>query len=415
MLVNNWLKVWEQHPDVFLVQNWQECSAEKRKDLRLPQQYSYFFGGETALRVGIVASHNLPKEEEFLLAGLLWANRLSNGARTVIYFVAPDFSPFLIQALAKIGGVINAKAVYWRERLSPSLYPIPEVPSGIINKRLEVGERKPNWLKWQQELNPVAQQQLSVVKAFFEGLRSRGVRPELKNQTISYMWGNIEIAEIKRKGKKIEITTKVKWLKDELKAQDLYRQGWVDASCELNKEFCQAVLEILCLLEEQTKKGQLKPIDRLALWLHQGGGVLSSLWGEPKQWPWLPRDRSESWVTELGQWFYFEGNGQISVVCPILHKPLIKAIQAVYLSCVLEKSTLLNLDKAKTNYFWDMQVNWLTTKDLAEELRLCLSWLKCPEKYQIWTLPENWEEEGLNELVCCNRPAQARTIDQYTV
>lgn len=149
-------------------------SCRKRKDLRLPQQYNYFFGGETALRVGIVVSQTLLKEEEFLLAGMLWANRLSNGARTVIYFVAPDFSPFLLHALSKIGGLINAKAVYWRERLSPSLYLIPEAPSGA-QKRISVGERRPNWLKWRQELNPVAQHQLFVVKSFFvQACRSRG-------------------------------------------------------------------------------------------------------------------------------------------------------------------------------------------------------------------------------------------------
>ncbi|SHN82095.1 hypothetical protein [Desulfitobacterium chlororespirans] len=411
--MNNWLEIWEQHPDVFIAQNWQECPAEKRKDLRLPQQYSYFFGGETALRVGIVASQILPKEEEFLLAGMLWANRLSNGARTVIYFIAPDFSPFLLHALAKMGGLINAKAVYWRERLSPSLYLIPEAPSGG-QKRIAVGERRPNWLKWRQELNPVAQHQLFVVKGFFDKLAQRGVRCELKPLTISYLRGNIEIAEIKRKGKKFELTTKLKGLKHDEKAQSLLRQGWVDASGELNSEFCTAILTILDDLEEKERKGQLKPKDQLSLWLYQGGGILSSLWGAPKDWPWLPKDRSESWIAELGQWHYFEGNGQISVICPILDKPLTQASQAILLSSVLEKSTLLHPDKTKTNTAWDMQIHWLTLKDFEEELRLWLSWLKYPERYQVWILPNDWQAEGLNELVCRSAPYRERIIDEYS-
>ena len=411
--MKNWLKIWEQHPDVFIAQNWQECSAEKRKDLRLPQQYSYFYGGETALRVGIVASETLPKEEEFLLAGILWANRLSNGARTVIYFIAPDFSPFLLHALSKIGGLINAKAVYWRERLSPSLYLIPETPAGV-SKRISVGERRPNWLKWRQELNPVAQHQLSVVKEFFDKLAYRRIRPELKPQTISYMWGNIEIAEIKRKGKKIELTTKVKWLKDEAMAQSLLRQGWVGTSGELNNEFCDAVMRLIEILEEKERNGQLKPQDRLSLWLYQGGGILSSLWGSPKEWPWLPKDRSEAWISDLAQWFYFEGNGQISVICPILNKPLVKASQAILLSSVLERSTLLQLDKNKNNNSWDMQIHWLTLKELEEELRLCLSWLKYPEKFQVWTLPNKWYTEGLDEIMCRGKVYQDKIMDEYS-
>lgn len=402
--MSNWLEIWEQHPDVFIVQNWQVCSAEKRKDLRLPQQFSYFFGGETALRVGIVVSPTLPKEEEFLLAGMLWANRLSNGARTVIYFIAPDFSPFLLHALSKIGGLINAKAVYWRERLSPSLYLIPDSIPGV-HKRISVGERRPNWLKWRQELNPVAQHQLSVVKGFFDKLIDRGVRSELKPQTISFMWGNIEIAEIKRKGKKFDLMTKVKWEKNGEKAQTLQRQGWVDASGELNNEFCGAVLQILDILEEKERHGQLKARDRLSLWLYQGNGILSSLWGAPKEWPWLPKDRSETWVSDLGQWFYFEGNGQISVICPILDKPLTQASQAILLSSVLERSTLLNPEKSKSPNSWDLQIHWLTLKELEDELRLWLSWLKVPERYQVWTLPSHWQTEGLNELVCRSYPS----------
>lgn len=408
----NWLEVWEHHPDVFIVQNWQECSPEKKKDLRLPSQFSYFFGGETALRVGIVASQTLLKEEEFLLAGMLWANRLSNGARAVIYFVAPDFSPFLLNTFSKIGGRINAKGVYWRERLSPSLYLIPDPTSGI-HKKITIGERKPNWLKWEQELNPVAQHQLSVVKGFFDQLVDRGVRYELKPQTISFMWGNIEIAEIKRRGKKFDLVTKAKWEKDGLIAQSLQRQGWVDASGELDSEFCSAVQRILEILEEKERAGQLKPKERLALWLYRGNGILSSLWGTPREWPWLPKDRSETWISDLGQWFYFEGNGQISVVCPIIDKPLSQASSAILLSSVLENTSLLNFDKCKSGENWDLRIHWLTSKEIEEELRLWLTWLKSPEKYQIWILPQNWQIEGLNELVCRSNTYREEVYKDY--
>lgn len=395
----NWPKIWEHHPDIFIAQNWQECTEEKKKELRLPTGYSYYSGGETALRVGIIATDTLPKEEEFFLAGLLWANRLSNGVPTVIYFIAPDFSPFLLQAFAKVGGTINAKGVYWREKLTPSLYLIPEGGAGY-QKKLTLGERKPHWKKWQMDLNPVAQQQLAIVKGFFDSLVDDGIRCEIKPKTISFLWGNCEIAEIKKKGKRFELTTKTKWERKKEIRSSFTKEGWVDASGELNPEFCLAIRQILNYLKEKMHNNELKERDTLAIYLYQGNGVLKTLWGSPRDWPWLPKDRSESWINDLSQWYYFEGLDQLSVVCPILDKPLYLASQGVLLSSVLESSNLLHFDRKGNNDNWDFNINWLTTKEHEEDLRLFLSWLKEPERYRIWLLPENWKMEGVQEIKC---------------
>lgn len=398
--MKNWQEVWEAQTDIFVARNWQECTDEKRKDWRLPAQFHYFSGGEMALRVGIVASEVMPKEEEFLLAGLVWANRLSNGARTVIYFVAPNFSPFFLHSLNKVGGVIIARAVYWREKLSPSLYLIPD-HSSTPSIKYSLGEHRPDWLKWRHELNPVAQQQLLVVKDFFEELSEKRIRTEIKPLSITIMWGNLEIAEIRRKGKKFELSSKAKWEKDPERNRQFQRQGWVDASGTLNSEFCSTVLSIISYLEEKEQNGSLKPRELLALWLHHGGGILSTLWGVPWEWPWLPKDRGEGWVHDLGQCFYFEGNGQLSVVCPILEKPFYGASQSILLACVLEKSLLLSTEKTKPmNSIWDSRIHWLTLSSMEEDLRLWLSWIKSPELFQIWTLPDDWQKQGLNELAC---------------
>jgi hypothetical protein len=398
--VKNWQEVWKYHSDIFIVNNWQECSNEIRKDWRLPAHFSYFSGGETALRVGIVVSETLPREDEFLLAGMIWAKRLSNGAKTVIYFVAPDFSPFLLQALNKIGGAIVARGVYWREKLSPSLYLIPD---NAVNSTIKysMGEPRLDWGRWVQELNPVAQQQLEAVKNFFEKLKERRVRTEIKQQSISFIWGSIEIAELKRKGKRFELLSKAKWEKDPDKSRNYQRQGWVDSTGMLNHEFTTTLLSILDFLEDKEKKAELKLKDCLSLYLHHGGGIISTLWGSPWEWPWLPKDRGENWVHDLGQWFYFQGSGQLSVVCPILEKPLNIASQSILLKCVLEKSLLLNSTKMKSvNSVWDSRIHWLTLSSMENDLRLWLSWLKAPEQFQIWTLPDNWHKEGLNELTC---------------
>ena len=207
-----WNMIWEAHPDVFIAQNWKEYPEDKKKASRLPPQFAYFMGCETTLRVGIIASSSIIREEEFLLAGVLWGNRLSNGVKTVIYFVAPNFSSAFLNGLSKIGGTISARAVYWREKLTPSLYLIPEEQQ-CSQSRYALGEERPDWKRWGQGLNPVARQQLMIVNAFFDQLASRRVRIVIKPQYIAFLWGNFEIAEVRRKGKKFELSSKVKWLK----------------------------------------------------------------------------------------------------------------------------------------------------------------------------------------------------------
>lgn len=395
----DWKVIWEAHPDIFVARNWQECTEDRRKEWRLSPQFSYFMAGETALRVGIIACSGMAKEEEFLMAGMLWGNRLSNGAKTVIYFVASDFSPFFLNVMTKIGGNLTARAVYWREKLSPSLYLIPENSGLKSNIRYSLGEEKPDWVRWAQGLNPVAQQQLNVVKNFFKSLEHRRVRSELRPQQISFYWGNIEIAELKRRGKKFDLATKVKWEKDPNILRNFQKSGWVDASGSLNLEFCNSILNILSTLELKEKKGDLKSKDLLPLWLRHGSGVTSTLWGNVWDWPWLPKDRNEIWLVELSQWFYFQANGQLSVVCPILDRPLLMASQSIILTSVLERSFLLSSLKNKAQtLIWDGKVHWLTVNTLEEELRRWYSWLKVPEQFQIWVLPDDWEAHGINEI-----------------
>lgn len=400
-----WNTIWEAHSDVFIAQNWQEFPEEKKKANRLPPQFAYFRSGETNLRVGIVASSSLIREEEFFLAGVLWGNRLSNGAKTVIYYVAPNFSPALLNGISKIGGTISARAVYWREKLTPSLYPIPE--EQLTNRsRYLIGETRPDWKRWGQGLNPVALQQLMIVKAFFDDLVSRRVRVEIKAQLIAFFWGNYEIAEVRRKGKKFELSSKTKWLKNTEQMIKWQKQGWVDASGSLNSEFCMAIWSILDYLESLEQEGKLRPQDLLSLWLRHERGILKLLWGSPWSWPWLPKERSETLVLELEEWYYFQGNGQLSVVCLILDKPLAKVSRSVLLTCTLERSQLLlkAKDEQGNPLVWDGRVHWLTLPGLEEEVRRWYCWLKDVEKFPIWTLPENWREKEIYELNCQSAP-----------
>lgn len=396
-----WNTIWEAHPDVFIAQNWLECPEDKKRTNRLPPQYAYFMGGETTLRVGIIACSSIAREEEFLLAGLLWGNRLSNGAKTVIYFVAPDFSSAFLNGVAKIGGTISARAIYWREKLTPSLYLIPE-EQHCKQVRYSVGQERLDLNRWGQGLNPVARQQLIIVSNYFAQFAGRQVRMEIKSQTIAFLWGNFEIAEVRRKGRKFELSSKTKWLKVKDQLTKWQKLGWVDAAGSLNAEFSTAILSILDYLETLEREGKIRSQDLLALRLHQGDGVIKTLWGSSWAWPWMPKDRSENSVVELEEWYFYQGNGQLSVVCPIFDRTLVKASRSILLAGVLEQSLLLvNAKNEQGNSLvWDGRVHWLTTLDQEDELRRWYCWLNDADKFPIWTLPENWRVAGIYELNC---------------
>src|SRR5665648_621359 len=228
-----WDMIWEVHPDIFIARKWLECPEIKKKEYHLSPIFDYF--------------------------------------------VAPNFSAAFLSAISKIGGSISARAVYWREKLTPSLYLIPENDLSS-QSRYSLGQARPDWKRWGQSLNPVAQQQLRIVNTFFDTLSNRRVRIEIKPQHIAFLWGNFEIAEVRRKGKKFEINSKVKWLKNNEHLSKWQKQGWVDASGSLNTEFQTIILKILDYLEGLKKEGKLRTQDLLALFLHQGEGVMKSLW-----------------------------------------------------------------------------------------------------------------------------------------
>ena len=393
----DWKEIWDANPDIFIVSGWEECLIEKRKGWHLPSQFSYFSAGDMNLRVGIIACEGAYKEEEFLLGGILWGSRLGNGARTVIYFVAQEFSPIFLGALAKLGGTLSAKAVFWREKLTPSLYPVQEKKYPRSSFCAELGELRPQWDFWERHINPVALNHLKVIKRYFEELVKRRVRTVFKKNKIVFCWGNIEIAEVKKKGNKFELTTKIKWTRNKSIARKFLKSGWVDCSGAINEEFRRAINGILELLENMESNGSLDIKDLLAIKLISEGNFAPEFFGKYFELPWIPKKRNH--IFNTGDLYFFSLANQIKVINPILEKPLQRIVITLLALTTLEYSSLSN--NGFFPYFnnkWNRKLYLLSQPNLIEELRLCRSWLKEAERYPLILLPANWKTEGLKEL-----------------
>ncbi|MDR3288329.1 MAG: hypothetical protein LBT22_02760 [Peptococcaceae bacterium] len=393
-----WQELWKSHANLFLGEAWTRCPPEKVRALRLSAKYAYFMGGDISLRLGIIASAAPPREDDFLMNGILWANGLSNGAKTVLYFVAPDFSPFFLLAIHKIGGNLTAKGIYWREKLDPSLYLVSERRSDQV---YSLGEKRPHWRQWSLGLDSVAIQQLKNILDFFQQYQNRGIRTRFKQRTIQFYWGNLEIAEIIRRGKKLELTGKGKWDKDQERGQRWKKTGWVDASGQLNQEFQRTMNEMLAVLEGPEFTEHLPPSDKLKLFMMKNEERTRALWGEPWIWPWLPKNRQEFWIADLEDVYYFQHHGNLRVVYPILGRPLPQSSYSLLLTSVLEHSALLkNMgNEAGEALEWNGLVYWLTTPSKKAELSRWQCWLKNPHQFRICTLTDDWESGGAQEFL----------------
>lgn len=393
----DWKEIWNTNPNIFIVSGWEECSAEKRKGWRLPSQFSYYSAGDMNLRVGIIACEGVYKEEEFLLGGILWGSRLGNGARTVIYFVAQEFSPVFLGSMAKLGGSLSAKAVYWREKLTPSLYSVQGKDYSKSTIRVDPGELRPGWNYWERQLNPVAMNHLKIINNYFDGLMKRRVRTIYGKNKIIYCWGNVEIAELKKKGNKFELATKVKWTRNKSIATKFIKSGWVDFAGIINDEFCRAVNGILELLENMESNGSLDSKDSLAIKLINDKEFIPGFFGKHIEFPWIPRERND--ILDTGNLYYFSGNNLIKVINPILEKPIQRVVSTLLSYTILENCYFRENGLPHSNkYEWNKKIYLLSEPAIMEELRLCQSWLKQEENFPIILLPEDWGTEGFKSL-----------------
>ena len=392
----NWKELWDANSELLIVSGWEECSADKRKALHLPSQFNYYLAGDLNLRAGIIAAHGKYKEEELLLAGILWGGRIGNGARTKIYFVAQQFSPIFLRAISELGGLLSAKAIYWREKLTPSLY--PSIDKDYSRNSLNcLAELRPDWEHWGRALNPVARGHLKIVRDYLESLSKRKVRVIIGKNKIVACWGSIEIAEIKIKGNKFELTTKVKWTRNRNISSKFLKAGWVDISGKINQEFCRTLKDILEFLENMEANNSLANKDILTLKLLYDKEFVTGYFGDYIELPWLTRERND--LLETNQLYYFTRNHEVNVIYPILEKPINRMASILLTYTALEYSDFRNKGLPDNpNIKWQQKIYLLTQYNYMDELRLCQSWLKNKERFPIVVLPEDWKTEGFKNF-----------------
>lgn len=395
----NWKELWDANSELFVVSGWEECPEDKKKALHLPSQFHYYNAGDLNLRAGIIATQEKYKDEDLLQAGILWGARIGNGARTVIYFAAQHFPPNFLGAVSQLGGNLSGKAIYWREKLTPSLYPVFD-KEYLTDSPNSLTELRPDWDYWERQLNPVARGHLKIVRDHLEGLSKRQVRLVQCKNRIAACWGSIEIAEIKIKGNKFELNTKVKWTRNRNIASKFLKSGWVDFSGQINQEFCRCLNDILELLENMEANCCLAGKDLLTLKFLNDKEFVPGYFGIYFELPWLTKERND--ILETSHLYYFRRIDEVNVVCPILEKPVNKLANILLIYTALRHSSMHDPGLPdETNTKWNQKIHLLCQRNHLDELRLCLSWIKNTDYFPVVLLPDDWKTEGFKNFEDC--------------
>ncbi|MCL1916848.1 MAG: hypothetical protein FWG14_00805 [Peptococcaceae bacterium] len=384
----DWKTQWEAYSDLFVVSNWLEWTQDRQIRWPLPTTFKYFSGGDMNLRAGIIVKTREDQEEEFLKAGLLWAAQLGNGARTVMYFVAPQFSEGFLQVMETFGGPVMCKALYWRERMKPSLF---RATDGMpIQMKIE----KPDWKTWQRQINPVEASYLKALRLYFESLEPLGARVVFKRNKIVLCRGMLEIAYIKKTGGKLEFASNAKWM-GRAAGEKYHRGGWVDARGSLNPEFRTAVEDLIEVISEHKQEGILEAKEALPLLLWEEPGQGGEMWGRCVELPCIllnnkPLDLNKVYFMVRSAEAGHDEVQDLHVVMPILEKPLTRMVSAVWW-----RELMKDISVRLPRYRWDGRINCLISPACQEELRIALEWIKNRDAFPCYRLDRQWKQKGV--------------------
>jgi hypothetical protein len=280
------------------------------------------------------------------------------------------------------GGQVMCKALYWRERMTPSLFRATDgVPAQV---KPEVSD----WKTWQRLINPVEASYLKSLRGYFESLAPAGARVVFKRNKIVLCRGLLEMAYIKKTGSRLEFASAAKWL-GRAAGEKYHKGGWVDALGNLNPEFRTAVEELIVLISAQKKEGALEAKEALPLLLWEDPGQAGELWGRCVE---IPCFLLNNKTLDLSKVFFMarpagdDGVQDLHVVLPILEKPLTRMASAVWWHGLM-KDILISLPQ----YRWDGRINCLIAPACQEELRIALEWIKDREAFPCYRLDRQWK------------------------
>ncbi|MDA8443430.1 MAG: hypothetical protein M0Z55_13835 [Peptococcaceae bacterium] len=238
------------NPALFAVDELVRIEVAKIKTSRLPSQFAYFQGGSQFHRVAVVCpvKADMSHESE-LVAGLLWANKVSNGQKTVLYIVGEGFSPLFSYLVKMFGPRVEIRLAYYTPSLAQTFV--------ISNRKPETEQirfrvsRPQEPLVWAEKFNPVEKMSFQAAINYFSSYSKQGIYISCMENWVSVKYKGLEVVRINKKENRLRIAL-ITRLPREIRACPGGREeleGWMNAQGELNADFVGAFKQRLTQLD----------------------------------------------------------------------------------------------------------------------------------------------------------------------
>lgn len=237
------------NPAIFAAENLSRLEPGKLKSLRLPAKLAYFHGASNYHRVAVVCPlvKGISHEQE-LIAGLLWANRVSNGQKTVLYLVGEGFAPQLNRLIQLFGPQIEVRLVYYSSRLSTPLL-VMSRESRVAPPHYSVPlPREQEY--WERKLNPVEKGWFQWALNYFGSYLGEELEVCVLENWVGVKYRGLELVRISKKESRlcIALTTRFPREVAGMVGAKEEKEGWFNAQGRLNSEFVQAFEQRLAQL-----------------------------------------------------------------------------------------------------------------------------------------------------------------------
>lgn len=232
---------------VFATDKLDAIEKTKARALHLPVKFAYFHGGSAYHRVAVICpvDSNL-KFEQTLVAGLLWANKVSNGQRTILYIVGNKFSPESSYIVKLFGPQIQIRLVYFNPKLtSPLLVATKESVSPRYRPPDLVDQRR-----WEDKFNPVERNWFITALSYFRRFMDKEIHIVFTENWVSIRFKGFEIARLTLKNGHLRITLTARSRREDMSVLGDREEieGWINTTGSLNHDFVQAFEERLARL-----------------------------------------------------------------------------------------------------------------------------------------------------------------------
>ncbi|HWJ02302.1 MAG TPA: hypothetical protein VNU93_01410 [Verrucomicrobiae bacterium] len=238
-----------QNYALFTADQLARLDSGKAKLLRLAAKIGYFQGSSAYYRIAVVCPlEEKVTEQQLLEAGLIWANKVSNGEKTVLYLVGKRFTPVINYLIHFFGPRIEVRLAYFTPKLRTTFMVAGKDVKSLAPRYSLPVPRTQDY--WEKVFNPVEKGWFLAALEYFKGFCRQGIEVCFLDNWVSVKFQGLEIVRLSKKESRLKISLTTRYPREVSGLPKEEKEGWINAQGLLNSEFTAAFEARLSALRE---------------------------------------------------------------------------------------------------------------------------------------------------------------------